>query len=198
MRCNTPHQRRGAPLIRGPSRGGGSRFCEAALRAASRPGHECQSCLLVLATHSARVLQLTSAPKRRGRMPPQERGREDRVRAAPAVSCANCTKENAHEHTGSAEAVRPSLRNGFTAYFVLSPVTGLCCHRHPREALASRELDASNGASGPHDFAVRLTPFVHAREHMTTPSRPPHPAPNVRDDHDTPLLGGTGRETKGR
>jgi hypothetical protein len=29
--------------------------------------------------------------------------------------------KNAHEHTGSAEAVRPSLRNGFTAYFVLSP-----------------------------------------------------------------------------
>jgi hypothetical protein len=33
-------------------------------------------------------------------------------------------KENAHEHTGSAEAVRPSLRNGFTVYFVLSPVIG--------------------------------------------------------------------------
>jgi hypothetical protein len=32
---------------------------------------------------------------------------------------------NAHEHTGSAEAIRPSLRNGFTAYSVLFPVTGL-------------------------------------------------------------------------
>ena len=30
-------------------------------------------------------------------------------------------KENAHEHTGSAEAIRHSLRNGFTAYIVLSP-----------------------------------------------------------------------------
>jgi hypothetical protein len=29
-------------------------------------------------------------------------------------------KENAHEHTGSAEALRHSLRNGFTAYFALS------------------------------------------------------------------------------
>jgi len=38
--------------------------------------------------------------------------REDRVRAAPAVSCAKCTKESAHEHTGSAEAIRPSLRSG--------------------------------------------------------------------------------------
>jgi hypothetical protein len=47
------------------------------------------------------------------------------VRAAPAVSCAKCTKKYAHEHTGSAEAVRHSLRNGFTAYAVLSPVIGL-------------------------------------------------------------------------
>src|ERR1700733_11358865 len=40
----------------------------------------------------------------------QNRGRrEDRVRAAPAVSCAKVQKQNAHEHTGSAEAVRPSL-----------------------------------------------------------------------------------------
>src|ERR1700675_3176009 len=47
--------------------------------------------------------------------------RECRMRAAPAVSCAKLTKENAHEHTGSAEALRHSLRNGFTAYFALSP-----------------------------------------------------------------------------
>jgi hypothetical protein len=33
-------------------------------------------------------------------------------------------RKRAHEHTGSAEAARPSLRNGFTAYFELSPVTG--------------------------------------------------------------------------
>ncbi len=46
-----------------------------------------------------------------------------RVRAAPAVSRANAHSKNAHEHTGSAENIRPSLRNGFTAYFVLSPVS---------------------------------------------------------------------------
>ena len=40
-----------------------------------------------------------------------------------------------------------------TAYFALSPVTGLCCHR--RLAETSAKLDASVGASGPHDFAVR-------------------------------------------
>jgi hypothetical protein len=42
--------------------------------------------------------------------------------------------KNAHEHTGSAEAFRPSLRNGFTTYFVLSLVNGLFCHHHPQEA----------------------------------------------------------------
>jgi hypothetical protein len=45
-------------------------------------------------------------------------------------------QKNAHEHTGLAEAVRPSLRNGFTAYFVLSPVIGFLATVHPREALS--------------------------------------------------------------
>ena len=58
--------------------------------------------------------------------------REDRVRAAPAVSCAMCTKKCAHEHTGPAESIRPSLRNGFTAYAVLSPETNSFCLRHRR------------------------------------------------------------------
>src|SRR6266481_4998691 len=50
-----------------------------------------------------------------------------------------------------------------TVSFALSPVTGLFCHRRPRikSCLSPvgptrlRELDASVGASGPHDFAVR-------------------------------------------
>ena len=32
----------------------------------------------------------------------------------------------------AAEAIRHSLRNGFTAYNALSPVIGLSCHRHFR------------------------------------------------------------------
>ena len=36
----------------------------------------------------------------------------------------NIVGRSAHEHTGSAEAIRHSLRNGFNAYSVLSPVTG--------------------------------------------------------------------------
>jgi hypothetical protein len=38
------------------------------------------------------------------------------------VRCAS--RNAAHEHTGSAENTRPSLRNGFTAYFELALVTG--------------------------------------------------------------------------
>jgi hypothetical protein len=43
-----------------------------------------------------------------------------------------------------------------TVSFVLSPVTGLIVTVAP-EKLASPELDASAGASGPHDFAVRFS-----------------------------------------
>jgi len=32
-------------------------------------------------------------------------------------------KKNAHEHTGSAETLRHSLRDGFTAYAAISPET---------------------------------------------------------------------------
>ena len=34
------------------------------------------------------------------------------------------------------------------------------------------------------------SPLVHAPKHMTTPPRPPHPDPNVRDDRETPLSSG--------
>jgi hypothetical protein len=113
---------------------------------------------------------------------------EDRVRAAPEVSCALMHEaKNAHEHTGSAVNNRPSLRNGVTAYFVLSPVNGLSCHCHRRDAKHHRRLDASVAASGPHDFAVRFRAVRQERY-----SHPSLPAPNVRDDRETPLWVGTG------
>jgi hypothetical protein len=80
---------------------------------------------------ASRLCVASRPQKRRGR-------REDRVHAAPAVSCAIAHKERAHEHTGSAETLRPSLRNGFTAYFVLSPVNGfLATVAHERRALTN-------------------------------------------------------------
>jgi hypothetical protein len=133
--------------------------------------------------------------------------RECRGRAAPAVSCAICAKKCAHEHTGSAEALRHSLRNGFTAYGALSPATNSFCHRRCRleaetirlDRLHHRQLDTSNGCRN-HTLlpyaATRLrqqaqpgqAPFVLRAVHRSrktalrppcapTPPRPPHPNP---------------------
>jgi hypothetical protein len=67
---------------------------------------------------------------------------------------------------------------------------------------ASARLDAGVEASGPHDFTVRVSivrqrapdrsqaqrlPCDHVHALDTAASTAPHP--NVRDDHDTPLVG---------
>jgi hypothetical protein len=78
-----------------------------------------------------------------------------------------------------------------TVSFVISLVTGLCCHH--RLADTSARLDASVGASGPYDFAVRVSAVRQKRC-----PRPPHPLPYVRDDRETPLcLGGDGCGCRG-
>ena len=110
----------------------------------------------------------------------ENRGRrEDRVRAAPAVSCANCAHKTAHEHTGAAGTLRPSLRNGFTAYFVLSPENG------------SFASVARGNFASPH-----LTPAPRRPNHTTSPyASGAHVyralsvhriSPRVRDDRERP------------
>jgi hypothetical protein len=47
---------------------------------------------------------------------------------------------------------------------------------------------------GPHDFAVRIVLFVRMKYPCCNPTRPPHPALNVRDDRDTPLSARRDRE----
>ena len=117
--------------------------------------------------------------------PLENRGRrESRVPTAPAVSCAKRTVIGAHEHTGSAETARLSPRNGFTAYFVLSPVSGLCCHRHLAKNFPTR-LSASVAAPGPHDFAVRAACVRLSQAFASTAS---HRA--FRDDREPPLSSG--------
>jgi hypothetical protein len=91
------------------------------------------------------------------RSPSSMRGRrEDRVRAAPAVSCAICTKKCAHEHTGPAESIRPSLRNGSTAYAVLSSETNSFCLRH-------RRIDGVRAPGRARNASADLTPATGAR-----------------------------------
>jgi len=96
-----------------------------------------------------------------------------------------------------------------TACFVLSPVTGLVCHRRLRILAVSVRSDRHASAN--------LTPASGRQDHTTSPSaaivsrqravdrsqahhppcdpvarktlpRPSHPVPYVRDDRDTPLL----------
>src|SRR3954453_7168548 len=87
--------------------------------------------------------------------------------------------KKAHEvvTTGSPKLPGTPARDGFTAYFVISPVIGLSCHRR----LLCRKLDARVEASGPHDLAVRIS---SVRQRCLRGHRIP---PRVRDDRDTPL-----------
>jgi hypothetical protein len=58
-----------------------------------------------------------------------------------------------------------------TVSFVLFPVIGLVCHRHPRDAKHHHELNASVEASEPHDFAVRFTRRSSKAPSASTASR---------------------------
>src|SRR6478609_5112611 len=79
----------------------------------------------------------------------------------PAVSCAKCTEGSAHEHTGPAEAIRLSLRDGVTVSSALSLVTGLSCHHRPREALLLTNLAP---ASGRQDHTASPSAIACARQ----------------------------------
>jgi hypothetical protein len=115
-------------------------------------------------------------------VPPELGGRrEDRVLAAPAVSRAICANKRAHEHTGQRETLRPSLRNGFTAYFVLSPENGsfasVAAQKLPRSlAPAPRR---PNHATSPYASGACVSRAVCVH-------RIP---PRVRDVRNAPLIG---------
>jgi hypothetical protein len=127
-------------------------------------------------TECARVMHEQCPSKDRGR-------RESRVPNAPAalrVKIEN-TQVSHHRFTGI-----PGLPCAMvlTAYFALSPVTGLSCHR--RLADTSAKLDASVGASGPHDFAVRS--LVHSSR---APKASIASRPTFVTMANAPLSGGT-------
>src|SRR5271168_5086253 len=131
------------------------------------------------------VCKFICPPKQEGAVRSQEGRREDRVRATPAVSCAkvaNKKRTRAYRFSGT---LRPSLRNGFTAYIVLSPARpGLLVTvvRVNRSIIAN--LTPAIGASGPHDFAVRFM-RCSSKAHP----RPPLPAPTSVTMANAPSLG---------
>ncbi len=117
----------------------------------------------------------------RGRMRSQEGRREDRMRAAPAVSRAKA-EEKAHT---SIQVQRK--QSGLPCAMVLRLIRDLPGDRLfvtiISEKLVSQKLDASTGASEPHDFAVR---FSAVRQRRLRVHRIP---PHVRDDRETPSYG---------
>ena len=103
----------------------------------------------------------------------------------PRAQSVESTRVSHHGHAGSPGIPRAMV---LTVSFALSPATGLVCHRRPQETckkLASRELDASVGASGPHDFAVRNVALSSLAPPASIAS-----LPYVRDDRETPLCVG--------
>ena len=119
---------------------------------------------------------------------PQKRGsRECRVLAAPAVSCAIVRKEHAHEHTGTDGTLRHSLRNGFTAYIVLSPENGSFA------SVVPRSVPLGNLTPAPRRQDHTTSPYASAtlvRRDISVHRISPH----VRDDREAPFIR---RETRG-
>src|SRR5207302_9204246 len=107
--------------------------------------------------------------------------RECRMRAAPAVPCA-MGREVCTRAYRAAEAIRHSLRNGFTVYNALSPVSRSSLATVAPEKLISPELDAS--ISG-----VRTTRLCRTLSRRSLSALPASTAtrPTFVNDHDTPL-----------
>jgi hypothetical protein len=138
------------------------------------------------------------------------------VPSAPAASCAKWVVKDAHEYSQRSHRKSPGIpaRNGFTAYFVLSPAIGLSCHRRLADigtsarsgSRTSARLDAGVEASGPHDFAVRFSAvrlraqgIAHGsikpalRSHLARGHRRVHRIPpRVNDDGQRPSVGRDG------
>jgi hypothetical protein len=150
--------------------GGGGSFHQ------SKPPNRCTS---AFSRHTAPEFFKIHSPQKK-----RAQGRPG-ARCTRGLMCKDALGKSAHEHTGSAEAVRPSLRNGFTAYSVLSPARpGLLVTVTPKKRELPRNLTPATGASGPHDFAVRVS-----RARQSQPSRPSLPAPTSVTMANAPSLG---------
>src|SRR5881227_2508037 len=110
--------------------------------------------------------------------------KHQRAQGMPGARCARSLACKIKKHTSIVTTVTPGTPGipramVLTVSFALSPVTGLSCHC--RQQVTTCQLDASVGASEPHDFAVRLGAVRQKHHHVhRIPSR-------VRDDREPPL-----------
>jgi hypothetical protein len=140
-----------------------------------------QTSAYILAARCARALR---------RLPPSTNNK--RAQGKPGVRCTRGLVCNMHKKRTRAyrfSGGNPAFpAQWVTAYSALSPVTGLSCHRHPREVL----------------LPVNLTPASGRQDHTASPSarvtlvsrnsRVHRIPPRVRDDRDPPLSSGETRE----
>ena len=106
----------------------------------------------------------------------------------PGARCARSLACNVKKHTSIVTTVTPESPGiphamVLTAYFVLSPVTGLVCHRRPR--IISADLTPASGRQDHTTSPSASAPFV-----MQAPIRVHRIPPRVRDDRETPLCVG--------
>jgi hypothetical protein len=134
-------------------------------------------CVRILAARRARALR---------RFPPSS---EKRAQGRPGARCTRglvCKmhiekRTRAYRFSGGNPAFPAQW---FTAYSALSPVTGLSCHRHPREVFLPANLTP---ASGRQDHTASPSARVTLVSRNSRVHRIP---PRVRDDRDTPLSSG--------
>jgi hypothetical protein len=86
---------------------------------------------------------------------------------------------------------RHFLRNGFTAYFALSLVTGLCCH-HRRADTSARLERQRRGVRTTRLRRPQPRRSSTRHKRATTTPRPPHPIPTFVTMANAPLPGQDG------
>ena len=130
----------------------------------------------------------------------------------------NSARRNAHEHTGTAGALRHSLRSGLTAYTGLSPETNSSCLRRRRvEDLAKPGWDRNISAGLTPAMGARTTRLCRTLQRQSsarcvrsrtkarpantttrpTLPRPPQPAPTFVTMANAPLPGRDGGSCRG-
>jgi hypothetical protein len=128
------------------------------------------------ARNRVRVCRFDHPPKNRGR-------REGRVPTAPMVRVQQKARGRTTGTGGS---------SGLPCAMVLQLIRALPGDRAllPPSSLRSLLLKNLAPASGRQDHTI--SPSASAAFVNAQPKRPPHPAPNVRDDRDTPLFSEAG------
>jgi len=97
-----------------------------------------------------------------------------------SLVCKN-EKQTSVVTTGTPKSLRHSLRDGFTAYFVISPVS----RAFLPPSLADHHPQTWHQHRGARTTRLDRTPWAHS---PAAPKRPSHPALHVRDDREASLL----------